>query len=87
MSTYDEYRKKWEEYPKGFVLGRVPLHIDLEVTTRCNLKCVMCEHSFDPPKPMDLDVDLGKKIIKEFAEKGGCAIKFCYLGEPLLYKP
>lgn len=84
---YKEYREKWEKYPKEFEVGKVPLHLDLEVTTLCNLKCIMCEHSFNPPEPMNLDVELGKKIISEFAEKGGCSIKFCYLGEPLLYQP
>lgn len=83
--SYEEYRKKWKEYPKDFQQDAVPLHLDLEVTTRCNLKCKMCYHSFDPPEPEDMDRELMKDIIREFGEKGGKSIKFCYLGETLLY--
>ena len=85
IMNYDEYRKAWEEAPIKKEIRRVPIHLDLEVTTKCNYRCIMCEHSYNPPKPQDLDVKLAKKIIEEFAEKGGCSIKFCYLGEPLLY--
>lgn len=82
---YQEYRRKWEEYPKHFVQERVPLHLDLELTTRCNFKCIMCVHSFDPPEPRDMKLDLAKQIINEFTAKGGYAIKYCYIGEPALY--
>lgn len=85
--SYQEYRKKWDSYPTLCKVDRMPLHLDIEVTTRCNLRCIMCEQSFNPPLPLDLDVSLLKEIIDEFAEKGGYSIKFCYLGEPLLYKP
>lgn len=83
---YKDYRWKWENYPKLHKIDRVPINLDIELTTRCNLKCIMCEHSFNPPKPMDLPIHIVKKVIDEFAEKGGLATKLCYLGEPLLYK-
>ena len=83
---YELYRWKWENYPKLKIIERVPCHLDIEITTRCNLKCIMCEHTTDPPAPLDLSLLVYKKIIDEFAEKGGCAIKLCYLGEPLLHK-
>ncbi len=82
---YNEYRDKWNNYPRNFVQEKVPIHLDLEITTKCGLNCIMCARNVEHTKPMDMDLDLAKKIIKEFAEKGGCAIKFCYLGEPLLY--
>lgn len=82
---YKEYREKWEEYPKNFIQTEVPLHLDLEITTRCNYDCVMCARNVEHTKSMDMDFELAKKIITEFGLKGGCAIKFCYLGEPCLY--
>jgi len=85
INKYSLYRWKWKEYPKNFVQEKVPLNLDLEITTRCNLKCIMCVHSFDPPKPQDMDLTLTKKIIKEFTSKGGLAIKYSYIGEPTLY--
>ncbi len=45
----------------------------------------MCEFSYNPPLPSDMKLDIALKIIDEFAKKGGLAIKFCYLGETLLY--
>ena len=83
--VYNQYRSKWNNYPKLHIVDRVPINLDIELTTRCNLKCIMCPHSFNPPKTQDLPIDDVKKIIDEFIEKGGLAIKFCYLGEPLLY--
>ncbi len=85
MADYEIYRWKWDINPKYRFVDRVPLNLDIELTTRCIYKCIMCEHSFNPPIPMDLPIEDVKKIIDEFAEKGGAAIKFCYLGEPLLY--
>lgn len=82
---YEGYRWKWDNYPKLHKIDKMPIHIDIEPTTRCNLKCIMCIHSFLPPKPLDMDYEIMKKAIDEFAEKGGYSIKFCYLGEPLLY--
>lgn len=83
---YLEYRRKWDTYPKEYFLENIPIHLDIEVTTRCNLRCIMCEQSFNPPEPMDMSFDVYKKVIDEFASKGGSSIKLCYLGEPLLHK-
>lgn len=82
---YETYRWKWENYPRLRKVDNIPIHLDVEPTTRCNLKCIMCPHSFIPPKPIDMDFEMIKKTIDEFSEKGGSSIKFCYLGEPLLY--
>jgi len=79
-----EYKWKWDNYLKSKI-DRMPMLIDLEPTTRCNYNCIMCIHSFNPPAPLDMKLDMAINIIDEFAEKGGLAIKFCYLGEPLLY--
>lgn len=79
---YKEYRKKWDDC---IVQEKCPIHLDLEITTKCDLNCIMCARRIEHTKPMDMDLDLAKQIIKEFASKGGLAIKFCYLGEPTLY--
>ena len=34
-----EYRRKWDENPKKLYHGEFPLHLDIEVTSNCNLKC------------------------------------------------
>ena len=83
--SFEEYRDKWDTYPKEFKQERVPCHIDCELTTKCNLRCIMCRVSYNPIPFEDMPLTMVKAIIDEFAEKGGCSIKFTYLGEPLLY--
>lgn len=43
--VYKEYRWRWENYPKQRILGKFPIHVDLESTARCNLECIMCFQS------------------------------------------
>jgi len=82
---YREYRRKWVENPKKHIVEEFPIHLDLESTSGCNLKCPMCFQSYNPPKPGFMDFNLFKKIIDEGAEKGLCSVKLQYRGEPLLH--
>ncbi len=43
---FEEYRKKWFEYPQKRIVGEFPLHLDAESTYACNLKCAMCSRNF-----------------------------------------
>jgi len=83
---YKEYRRKWVENPRNFVVGDFPIHLDIETNTGCNLKCYMCFQSFDPPKRETMDLEFAKSLIDEGARKGLCSIKTQYRGEPLLYR-
>lgn len=83
---YLEYRRRWYENPKNFIVGDFPIHVDIETNTNCNIKCFMCFQSFDTPKFFKIKFDLFKKIIDEGAERGLCSIKTQYRGEPLLDK-
>jgi radical SAM protein with 4Fe4S-binding SPASM domain len=85
MSKYSEYRKKWSRKPHKQVIERVPIHLDLELTTYCNLTCEFCPRTQIGLKSMHMDVELAKRIILEFTEKGGLSVKLVYLGEPMLY--
>jgi len=88
---YGEYRSRWNENPKKHIVGRFPIHLDIESANFCNLKCKMCYHGFPPPQPYTdfkpgyMDFDLYKRIIDEGAEKGLCSIKPQFRGEPLLH--
>ena len=83
---YEKYREKWESFSKNFVQESVPIHLDIELTTHCNLKCSFCPLTQDKTiKPQNMSIKMVKRIIDEFSLKGGSSIKFVYLGEPLLY--
>lgn len=76
--------------PKKHKIERMPLHLDIELNTDCNLKCNRCpNHSpkarYPPEAEIQMDWEIYKKVIDEAAEKGVCAIKLCFRGEPLLY--
>lgn len=85
-----ENARKWKEYPEKQIVERVPIHIQLEPTTRCNLGCIMCPRTIAINKKQnfeigDFDFELYKKIIDEGSKKGLCSIKYGHLGEPLIH--
>jgi len=43
-----------------------PRYIEVEVTTRCNLKCKMCEHTYWREKGVDMSFEQFKLIIDQF---------------------
>lgn len=86
---YWAYRKKWNEYPAQHKVEQIPIHLDIEATSNCNLKCKMCprtdmveEGTFWEVK--NFDFELYKEIISDAASKGLCSLKYNYLGEPLM---
>lgn len=47
-------------------LGPYPRQLEVEVTTACNLKCVMCEHTYWTEEPRHMTFDEFKKVIDQF---------------------
>lgn len=85
-AEYVLYRKCWEEYPKQFILRDMPLHLDIEASSRCNLRCTFCDKLPLLKKNQlgNLDMDLFKHIIDQFDEKNRLwGLKLSYRGEPL----
>jgi len=88
---YREYRKKWSENPKKQIVGDFPIHLDIESTRKCNLRCPMCPRTVKLERGEiieegDMDFELYKKVVDEGAENGLYSIKLVYLGEPLICK-
>lgn len=85
-----EYRKKWKEWPENFFTGTFPLHLDIEASSACNLRCEFCEATISKigTKSGYMEFDTFKKIIDEGANCGLYAIKLNSgaRGEPLLNK-
>lgn len=83
-----EYRMRWDQYPSQFIVGGFPLHLDIESTNVCNLRCPFCATTFDKwgsNKRGFMDMRLFKEIIDEGSEKGLYSIKLSLRGEPLLH--
>jgi len=89
-SVFREYRRKWEEWPRNFHTGDFPLHLDIEASSVCNLRCEFCEATIRKTKANSgyMAYDAFTKIIDEGAECGLYAIKLNSgaRGEPLLNK-
>ena len=86
-SRYREYRRAWMENPAGFILSDFPLHLDVEASSRCNLRCVFCDKlpSLKGIAQGDMDFGLWKTIIEEAGRNGLYGLKLSYRGEPLLH--
>lgn len=89
-SKYHEYRRLWSELPEKQIVSDFPLHLDIEITTLCNLQCPMCPRTQMIQKNQFLNYgimkfDDFKNIIDQGAENGLYSIKLNYLGEPLVH--
>jgi len=88
---YHEYRKQWSEVPNKLQVTDRPLHLDIEVTSRCNLLCPFCARTQRVDQGVwreagDMDFDLFKKIVDDMAANKVYAMNMNVLGEPLIHK-
>jgi radical SAM protein with 4Fe4S-binding SPASM domain len=83
-----EYRRRWYEYPRNFIVGEFPIHLDIEATNACNLHCPFCAMTYKnwgPYRRGYMDMALFRKIIDEGVTNGLCSIKLSLRGEPMLH--
>jgi radical SAM protein with 4Fe4S-binding SPASM domain len=85
-ARYREYRKKWKEWPEQFETGDFPLHLDIEPTNTCNLRCPFCATTHNKYKPGFMQERTWKAILDEAGRNELYSLKFTYRGEPLLHK-
>ncbi len=77
IKDYNDYREKWSGAINAKFLTDFPIHIDLELTSVCNLRCEMCWQNKDPnafPKGM-MSEKLFKKVIDERVKNGSLCNK------------
>ncbi len=90
-SNYWKYREMWSKVPNEKILTEYPMHLDIEVTNVCNLKCPMCPRTLlmeanQYGDPYFIDKDIFKEVIDQVAGKGVYAINLNADGETLLHK-
>src|SRR3990172_1088891 len=83
--NYQEYRRDWNERPVSQNPGNYPLHLDLESTSSCNLRCSFCWANTMRDKGGFFGVELAEKVFREGALHGLRAVKFNLRGEPLVH--
>jgi radical SAM protein with 4Fe4S-binding SPASM domain len=87
---YWTYRYKWENNPLNFIVEDYPLHIGVEITTYCNLKCTFCirtqrikDGTFRDIKHMPFG--LFKQIVDESKQYNLYGFCLNGIGEPLMH--
>lgn len=66
--------------------SRGPLYTEMELTRRCNCRCIFCgvDHQVNMSDDR-IDLPLARKILTGLAELGNKAVMMCGNGEPLLH--
>lgn len=88
---YLAYRKAWIDNPKEFIVDELPLDLDIEASSLCNLRCTFCDRQplVEKNQLGNMSMETFKHILDQFAPEKGkrlCSMKLSYRGEPLLNK-
>lgn len=86
---FREYRRRWQEGPASFTAGDFPIHLDVESTGICNLRCPFCAttmKNWGPGVPGYMAMELFRRIIDEGVAEGLSSIKLSFRGEPTLHQ-
>lgn len=87
--SYLTNRYQWYMYPKRGHVSQSPLHVDIETTAKCNLRCPMCANRHLQANEFNtyghMDFDLFKKIIDQCYENNVYSIRLSWRGEVLLH--
>lgn len=82
---FRKYREEWNKAGNEDYLPMHPLHVDIELSDACNLRCKMCAHGLGTVKNVGLmNQELVKKLINQCVEAHVYSIKFNWRGEPTL---
>jgi len=79
---YILYRIKWHLAP---FFNWNPIHLDLELNTNCNQKCVSCWH-YEGIPTKQMPIEEAERHLREARKRGFMSVKFTLRGEPLLCK-
>lgn len=82
--TRKQYREAWDNAHKE--TPRIPLNVDIELSSACNLRCPFCFLS-NPKHKQErrfMDLDLAIRVIDEAHKIGVPALKFNWRGESTL---
>jgi len=90
-ASYRSYRDAFERAHSYNSRPSVPVHVDIELTNTCNLKCAYCEIGKDPQpdyyqKKHAMSLEQVFLILDEAAQIGVRSVQFNVVNEPLMYK-
>ena len=84
-AKYLKYRQEWNDSANRDHLPVHPLHVDIELSDACNLRCKMCKHGIEKMSNVGfMDKELACRLIDECADIGVYSLKFNWRGEACL---
>lgn len=81
---YRAARERWERYSASLEVADQPLDVDIEISSHCNLDCMMCERCRMTRRPGNMSLDLFKAIVDECDAIGVDQVKLNLWGESLI---
>ncbi|MBM4328183.1 MAG: radical SAM protein [Deltaproteobacteria bacterium] len=88
LLRYAWNRVRWHYYPRFRMAGGFPDHVDVELSSICNMRCPMCytlTGEFKERVPgMTMDFDLFCKIVDDLSAHRVFSIRLSWRGEPTL---
>ena len=90
LLDYVVHRYKFKTYPRLMKMSPFPLHLLIEPTSVCNLRCVMCfqsDKSFQTKEYLGMmDYELFSDIVDQAVENNCKSLTLASRGEPTLHK-
>lgn len=87
--SYIANRLRWHLYPRFHYVSKFPDHVDIEISSACNLRCPMCYTITDEFKNKVkiglMDFELFKKLIDECSKRGSYSIRISLRGESFIH--
>lgn len=82
-------RARWHYYPRMRYVSRFPEHIDIEISSACDMSCPMCYRRMDEFKTRVqatlMDLALFKKLVDECVKYNAYSIRLSLRGEAFLH--
>lgn len=83
---YLKNRYAWNKYPKQKKVAEFPLNVDIEVSSKCQIKCTHCFRQYMDIHENDfMPLEMYRKIVEECGKYKLFTLKFSMRGEPLLH--
>jgi radical SAM protein with 4Fe4S-binding SPASM domain len=85
MMNFTQYRAAWDNAPT--ITPAIPLCLDLELATACNLKCPFCflQNPAYKNKPAVMPIGMARIVLDEAATIGIPSVKFNWRGCPTVH--
>jgi len=89
LFSYLMNRFRWHFYPRLHYVSKFPDHVDIEISSACNLRCPMCYTITDEFKEKVkaglMDFELFKKLIDECVKYKAFSIRISLRGESFIH--